>query len=72
MTRRVPWSDIGRLQSQVSDINHKLMRKTNNMEFDGFKHRVLRLEEIAEELDSRLGELEERINRLETKTGYYE
>lgn len=62
-----PWTGIGSLQSEVSDIRNQLSRKVNDYEIHSINTRLDRLEYTLREISSVLDGLRYRCETLEEK-----
>ena len=67
MQTQAPWTEIGRLQSDVSDIKRQLNNKVDNHEIHTLRNNVDSLERSMWELSSSVDELRGRIEDAENK-----
>lgn len=61
----VPWSEIGRLQSDVTSLENKMHGKADKYELSSIKNDVASLESSFRELDAKIDRMEYRLQALE-------
>ena len=64
---RAPWTDTGRLQSDILSIKNELSRKVNNYEITSLNSRVVSLEHTVRELCTEVTGLCSQLQELQQK-----
>jgi len=67
MPTQAPWTEIGRLQSDLSDVKRQLNNKAENHEIHTLNIKVDSMERSMRELSSNIDELRYRIEDAENK-----
>jgi len=65
---RAPWTDTGRLQSDILSIKNELSRKVNNYEITSLNSRVVSLEHTVRELCTEVTGIRSQLQELQQKT----
>ena len=61
---QAPWTDVGRLQSDVQQISDQIWRKADSHEIDSLRSDVVRLEGELREVNSTLDGLRSELQAL--------
>ena len=64
---RAPWTDTGRLQSDILSIKSELSRKVNNYEITSLNSKVVSLEHTLGELCTKVTGLCSQLQELQQK-----
>jgi len=65
MPLQPPWTDIGRLQGEISDIQRQVREKTDSHEVHNINSRLNSLESTITNIRSQISDLTYRIQQLE-------
>jgi predicted nucleic acid-binding Zn-ribbon protein len=61
---QAPWTDVGRLQSDVQQIGNQICRKADSHEIDSLRSDVVRLESELREVNATLDGLRSELQAL--------
>lgn len=64
---RAPWTDVGRLQSEVQSIKNDLRNKADNYEISSMKSRISDIERSMRDLNNLAHRIDYRLKNLEEK-----